>query len=755
MARVNADPLDVVRDALLAAGCDPKGGQRITAKCPAHNDGNPSLSVARGTEQAVVFTCHAGCDPDDVIAALRLEWSDLMEDDDYVSPERTQRRIEAVYRYTDENDRALFEVVRYDPKDFRQRRPDGTWGLGNARRVPYKLSAVLRAVRAAQTVYVCEGEKDVLAVEREGAVATCNPGGALKWLDDYDRFFAGADVVIVGDDDPAGHRHVLDVERHLKPVAKSVKVVLPVAGAKDVAVHLGRGLGLDDLRPFTPDTKPPPEGWEPPVPLGYQGKAPVFPAHRFPPWLNQYVCALATSMQVPVDLPAMLALAVLATAAGGRAMVEIKRQFVEPLNLYVSVAMPPGARKTPVFMRMIAPLVEYEESAVDALRAELKETKVRKAVAAADATKAQNDAERASPEAKEEAVHFAAAMAQLADDIVIPTLPRLLVDDATPEALSSLLAEQGGRIGLFSDEGEVFKMMAGRYSSSGPNLAVYLKGHVGSPIRVDRKGREPEYVKRPALTLGLTVQPEVLESVMAIEGARGRGLLGRFLWSVPPSNIGARESDPAPVPDDVEQRYNDEMRTLVTTLAEWVDDDRAVLVFTPDARAKLIAYQKALEPRLAPTGDLGHISDWSAKLVGHVARLAGLLHLAADVRHGAQKAVGAGTVDDAITIAGYLITHALIAFDAMQSSRARLDAQAVLAWIDRKAVSSFSQREVHHGLQHRFANAEELKEALGLLEGNGYIRRAIPPEGITRRGRPPGPKYQVNPLNPDLTGNHT
>lgn len=746
---VNADPLDVVRDALMAAGCDPRGGQRITAKCPAHADKNPSLSVARGTEQAVVFRCHAGCEPDAVIAALRLEWSDLIDDDDEPY-ERPQRRIEAVYRYVDERGAPLFEVVRFDPKDFRQRRADGTWTMAGVRRVPYKLATVIAAVAAGQTVYVCEGEKDVHAVEQAGAVATTNPGGALKWLDDYDRFFKGADVVIVGDDDPTGHRHVIDVERHLKPVAKSVKVMLPVAGAKDVAEHLGRGLGLDDLRPFVAGETNPAGGWEPPVPMGYQGKPPIFPAHRFPPWLNQYVCALAEAMQVPVDLPAMLSLAVLATAAGGRAMVEIKRQFVEPLNLYVAVAMPPGARKTPVFMRMVAPLVAYERDAVAALRAELNETKVRKAVAAAEATKAQNDAERASPDAKEEAVHFAAAMAQLADDIVIPTLPRLLVDDATPEALTSLLAEQGGRIGLFSDEGEVFKMMAGRYSSSGPNLAVYLKGHVGSPIRVDRKGREPEYVENPALTLGLTVQPEVLESVMAIEGARGRGLLGRFLWSLPPSNIGGRDSDPVAVPEAVEARYGDEMRTLVATLAEWKGDNKAVLVFTPEARAKLIAYQGRLEPRLALEGDLGHIADWAAKLVGHVGRLAGLLHLAADVRTGCKTNVGVETVDDAIAIAGYLIEHALVSFDAMQSSRVRLDAQAILVWAQGRDVPVFSRRDAHRAHEHRVANVEELKEALALLEGNGFIRQVEQPKATPRRGHPFGPKYMVNPLNPGL-----
>ena len=45
--------------------------------------------------------------------------------------------------WRDESGSVLFEVVRYAPKDFRQRRPNGKgdwiWNLSNARRVPYRL----------------------------------------------------------------------------------------------------------------------------------------------------------------------------------------------------------------------------------------------------------------------------------------------------------------------------------------------------------------------------------------------------------------------------------------------------------------------------------------------------------------------------------------------------------------------------------------------------------------------------------------
>jgi replicative DNA helicase len=96
----------------------------------------------------------------------------------------------------------------------------------------------------------------------------------------------------------------------------------------------------------------------------------------------------------------------------------------------------------------------------------------------------------------------------------IPVALRLLTDDCSPEKLASLLCEQGGRMAILSPEGDLFDMMAGRYSSNGAsNLGIYLKGHSGDPHRVDRIGRPSEHIPRPTITLGLTIQPSVLRKL--------------------------------------------------------------------------------------------------------------------------------------------------------------------------------------------------------------------------------------------------
>src|SRR5690242_6662934 len=98
--------------------------------------------------------------------------------------------------------------------------------------------------------------------------------------------------------------------------------------------------------------------------------------------------------------------------------------------------------------------------------------------------------------------------------------------------------------------------MAGRYSrSGGPNLGVFLKAHTGDGIRVDRTGRPPEFIKRPTLTLGLAIQPDVLTGLATRPAFRGRGLIGRILFVVPESGIGRRSVDPPCMPPYIATDY--------------------------------------------------------------------------------------------------------------------------------------------------------------------------------------------------------
>jgi putative DNA primase/helicase len=148
-------------------------------------------------------------------------------------------RIVAKYPYTDEAGTVLFQSVRYEPKKFSQRRPDGQggweWGLDSkdesgriihqTRRVLYRLPELIAAVAAGKTAFVTEGEKDADNLRDLGFVATTNPMGAKKWEPAYSEFLRGADVVIIGDHDAAGRDHVKLVSENLIGIARRVRVL--------------------------------------------------------------------------------------------------------------------------------------------------------------------------------------------------------------------------------------------------------------------------------------------------------------------------------------------------------------------------------------------------------------------------------------------------------------------------------------------------------------------------------------------------
>src|SRR5262245_8240777 len=119
----------------------------------------------------------------------------------------------------------------------------------------------------------------------------------------------------------------------------------------------------------------------------------------------------------------------------------------------------------------------------------------------------------------------------------VPEPPQFFCDDITPEELGRLLARQGGRVLQAGPEGTAFEIAKGRYSEA-PNFDVYLKGHAGDPLRVNRVGRGYDVVDRPALSLALAVQPDVIAGLASEATLRQRGFLARFLYSAPASLVG-------------------------------------------------------------------------------------------------------------------------------------------------------------------------------------------------------------------------
>jgi replicative DNA helicase len=484
----------------------------------------------------------------------------------------------------------------------------------------------------------------------------------------------------------------------------------------------------------------PSQPWPAPMPLTARHAPRPFPVAALPAWIADMAAAVAEFTQTPPDLAGCIALAALSTAAGGRAEVEIRGSWREPANLFTVVVLPPGSRKSAVFAALIRPLLAAEAALIDRTKPAIVEAELTLRVAEKAADRAANAAAAADdPAGRDRLLAEAAAAAMAVEAIVVPPLPRLIADDVTSEQAASLLAEQGGRLAVLSPEGGIFATLAGRYSGA-PNLEVFLKGHAGDLLRVDRRSRPAEHVDRPALTLGLAVQPEVLRDIAQMPGFRGKGLLARILFAVPENTVGRRRIGADPIPDAVAQEYADNLSALVLALAD--RSDPAVLPLTPEANERMLAIERAVEPRLAPSGTWAHVVDWGSKYAGAVARIAGLIHLA---EHLGTVGIDAETFDRAATIGAYFADHALTAFDDMGADPLVDDARHVLAWIERSEIERFTKRDLFAALSRgRFRKAADLDPVLNLLAGHGYLR-SIPAPERRGAGRAPSPAWLVHP----------
>lgn len=166
---------------------------------------------------------------------------------------KQQSRIIAAYEYPDEHGEILFRVVRMDPKDFRQQKPDGRggweWSTRGVRRILYRLPDILASIRSGETIFVVEGEKSADRLAALGIAATCSPGGAGKWKADCTKSLRGADVVILPDNDEAGRKHAENVAQALYGKAARVRILaLPDLPAKgDVHDWLQAGHAAPEL----------------------------------------------------------------------------------------------------------------------------------------------------------------------------------------------------------------------------------------------------------------------------------------------------------------------------------------------------------------------------------------------------------------------------------------------------------------------------------------------------------------------------
>lgn len=236
-----------------------KDGNGWNARCPAHEDRRNSLSVSCGDDGRTLVTCHANCGFGEILSAVGVQPSQLMPPKE-TKPVTSVGRIVATYDYRDADGALRYQVVRREPKDFRQRQPDGNggwnWKIKGLQPLPYRLPELV--TQREFSVFIVEGEKDADRLAGLGLVATCNSGGAGKWrfTPETLEVFRGREVVILPDDDEPGHNHAEQVAESLKDIASEIRIVsLPGVPPKgDVSDWLNAGGTIEDLMELVAST---------------------------------------------------------------------------------------------------------------------------------------------------------------------------------------------------------------------------------------------------------------------------------------------------------------------------------------------------------------------------------------------------------------------------------------------------------------------------------------------------------------------
>lgn len=738
------------------------------AFCPCHDDGKTqgrrSLHVSEKDEK-VLLNCFAGCSYEAIKTALGLG-SARMKD----------VNISEIYDYIDESGNLLFQVCRMVPKTFRQRRPDGKggwiWNLKDTRRVLYRLPKVLEALGRGETIYICEGEKDVHSLEKIGLVATTNPGGAGKWLEEYNMFFpAKSQVVILPDNDRPGHDHANKIAEQLFKRGVKVKVLelpdLPPKG--DVSDWLASGGTKEELLRLAaeaPEWRQKDDGWPEPEPISIS-LLPVekLPEEIIPGPFRPWVTDVAHRMQCPPDFIAVAVMIMAGSVIGAGCGIRPKKYddwLVVP-NLWGGIVARPGMLKTPALMEALKPLAALEARARKEYEAAMKEYEADK-----ELYKAQKEAlkskmvEAAKNKKKGEALSIAELRQQYLDlkEPEPPVWRRYKTNDSTIERMGELLSENPRGILLFRDE--LIGLLAS-WDREGreTDRAFYLEAWNGHGSHTtDRIGRGTVHVDNLCVSILGGIQPAKLMAYLyeAMSELENDGLMQRMQLLVYPDE-----------PEDWElvDRYPDKKarelafrvierldRMDFTAYGARLDEGERIpyLRFTDGAQGLFNEWLTELERvklrRDDPPALLEHLSKYRS-LMPSLALIIHLIDVAAGKTEGN---VSLKAAEMAAAWCDYLESHSrriyALVGDVGQRAAAELAKKIKAGALE----DGFTVRDIYRKQWHLLNKKEVVQEACAELVEACWLKQVA----IEIPGRQPKIAYRINPkifsLNVPLEG---
>ena len=695
-----------------------KSGAGWSARCPAHDDQQASLSVSAGDDGTALLKCHAGCDTSAVLAAIGLTLADLFPakasptlarnakpkasgpiyataKDAVAALERRHGRKAAFWTYHDVDGEPVGVVVRWDKPNGKDIRPvarhaDG-WCL-KAMLEPRPLYS-LPDLATADRVLVVEGEKAADAARSIGFTATTSSGGSQAGAKTDWQPLAGKEIWILPDNDRPGRKYadvVAGILSKLTPAPKVRIVDLPdLPDRGDIVDWMdahGESAEPDGMRAEIETLAGAVEPWQPTEDddLAYR----PFPVTTMPEPIRGFVHAGARAIGCDPSYLALPLLTAIAAAIGNTRRLELKRGWSAPPIIWGAIVGESGTAKTPAFKLVMRPIRERQRKALDRYMEAMKEFEIELARWEKDygAWKRSKNA-TGDPPCRPDP----------------PQAARYVVSDTTVEALSPILLTNPRGVLLARDELAGWIGSFDRYAAKGKggaDAANWLSMYNAEAIIVDRKTGVPRtiHVPQAAVCVCGGIQPAILQRALSIEH-RESGLAARLLLACPPRKAKRwTEADIAPEMEAGLAQIFDRLFELSPTVGD-DNESRPVLVqLSPEAKDAWKAYYNNHGVEQAElTGDLS--AAWS-KLEEYAARLALVIHF---IRWAANDPdlADADIVDVASMEAGIALTkwfkhEALRTYAFLDETDEERDERRLADWITRKGGSA-TVREIQAG----------------------------------------------------------
>ncbi len=461
-----------------------------------------------------------------------------------------------------------------------------------------------------------------------------------------------------------------------------------------------------------------PTQWAAPTPLRPDGTYLLpFPVNALPHIIGDMADAIATTTSTDVAMAGTSILSAVSYCFSGVYRMSAKRDHTEPLVLDALTVAEPSFKKSPVISMVKRPYIQFahdwnennkqdifkSQAEYKLLEGKLEALEKKKDVTAEDIAKLQTEI----------------------SNIPQSNFRRIVVDDITPESLVHQL-EENGTLLMISDEAGMLGNFSGRYSNNVPNLDLLLKSWNGETYISDRATRASIVLKKPYMSICLACQPYVFDSMINNSAFSGSGLIARFVYCFPVSNIGTRKYDTQAVPEAVSDNYQKLIYKLLGTKFTYHDEKELYLHFDGKAYNEFVQYYNDyIEPQLIT--DMAFCKDWGGKFHGLILRLCGIIHCVKCALTDAdpiENRVGIDTFCNAIEIAGYFREQAIYAYSLGDIDLGIVMAERVLNKIRSKGIREIRQNDLYKLCRCTlFKNAADFGETMDMLEEYSYILR--------------------------------